>query len=252
MFWTALRKELLEQWRSYRLLIVLAVLLGFGLTSPLLAKLTPELLKQLPEGGEAIAQLIPEPTALDAVAQYVKNLTQFGVILALLMTMGAVAQEKDKGTAAMMLVKPMPRGVFLAAKFTALCLTFALGLALAGLAGYYYTLLLFEALDAPRFLALNGLLLVFVAVHVALTLFFSTLARSPVAAGGMAFGGVILLALVGVSPSASQYLPGQLVAWGAGLMAGNLDPSWPALWTSLAFIAAALVGARALFEKQEL
>ena len=35
---------------------------------------------------------------MDAVTQYIKNIGQFGVILALLLTMGAVAQEKDKGT----------------------------------------------------------------------------------------------------------------------------------------------------------
>ena len=38
---TAFRKEWLESLRSYRLLIVVVVLIFFGLTSPLQAKLTP-------------------------------------------------------------------------------------------------------------------------------------------------------------------------------------------------------------------
>ena len=41
-------KEMTEQWRTYRLLIVVAVMTVFGLASPLLAKLTPELLKSIP------------------------------------------------------------------------------------------------------------------------------------------------------------------------------------------------------------
>ena len=41
-------KEMTEQWRTYRLLIVGAVMVVFGLTSPRLAKLTPELLKTIP------------------------------------------------------------------------------------------------------------------------------------------------------------------------------------------------------------
>lgn len=252
MFRTALRKELIEQWRSYRLLIVAAVLLAFGLMSPLLAKLTPELLKLVPEGGEQIAQLIPPPTAMDAVGQYVKNVSQFGVILALLMAMGAVAQEKDKGTAAMMLVKPMPRGVFLAAKLTALGLNFALSIALAGAACYYYTALLFEPLNIAHWLALNGLMLAFVLVYAALTLFFSTLAGSQVAAGGLAFGAVILLGIAGAVPRLSEYLPSQLITWGVGVMAGSDRTAWPALGASVGLILAALGAARVVFERQEL
>src|SRR4030042_2745633 len=103
----AFRKEWMELIRSYRLLIVAVVLVFFGLTSPLLAKFTPEIISFIP-GGTDISKLIPPPTVWDAVTQYVKNMTQFGIILALLLTMGAVAQEKDKGTAAMMLVKPLP------------------------------------------------------------------------------------------------------------------------------------------------
>src|SRR5437588_11265370 len=68
LFVAALRKELLEQWRSYRALVVAVVLLGFGLLSPLVAKFTPELFRLLPD-GQQIAGLIPPPTILDAVAQ---------------------------------------------------------------------------------------------------------------------------------------------------------------------------------------
>ena len=251
IFFVALRKEIIEQWRSYRLLIAAVILVIFGLLSPLTAKYTPEIMKLLPNGDE-IAKLIPPPTAMDAVGQYVKNLIQFGVILALLMTMGVVAQEKDKGTAAMMLVKPMPRGVFLGAKFVALGLTFAVSIAIAGAAGYYYTLLLFEALDVSHWLALNGLMLLFVLVYVALTLFCSTATKSQVAAGGLAFGLLIILGTVGALPKVGEYLPGQLIAWGAGLMAGSADAYWPALWVSVGIIAAALVGAWLIFERQEL
>ena len=251
IFFTALRKELLEQWRSYRLLIVGAVLVVFGMTSPLLAKLTPELIKLVPE-GESLAALIPAPTAADAVAQYAKNMNQFGVVLALLVTMGAVAQEKDKGTAAMMLVKPMPRSVFLMAKFAALSLTFAGSIALAAVGSYVYTRVLFGALDASAWLALNLLFLVFVLVFVALTLLCSTLMRSAVAAGGLAFGGLVVLSILSALPAISQVLPGQLIVWGSGLALGADIAAWPALGVSLALIAISLVGAWLVFERQEL
>ncbi len=251
IFLAALRKEWLEQWRTYRMLAVGVVLLVFGLLSPLLAKYTPEIIKLMPN-GETMAQLIPAPTVLDAVTQYIKNIGQFGVILALLLTMGAVAQEKDKGTAAMMLVKPLPRATFLAAKFTALALTFAVAIAIAGAACYYYTWLLFDPLDVPRWLALNGLLLLFVLVYVALTLFCSVVTQSQVAAGGLALGLLFVLGLSGSVPGLGEYLPGQLLAWGGGLMAGKAETFWPALGVSVGIIVVALAGARFIFERQEL
>jgi ABC-2 type transport system permease protein len=250
IFWAALRKELLEQWRSYRLLVVAAVLVALGLVSPLAAKFTPELLRLVPNGSQ-IAGLFPAPTALEAVDQYLKNVSQFAVILALLLTMGAVAVEKERGTAAMMLVKPLPRWAFLAAKFAALSLTFAAGLALAGAAAYYYTALLFGPLDIGAWVGLNALLLAYTLVYVALTLFCSVVARSQAAAGGLAFGLLIILALPGAIPQIDVYLPGELVNWARNLIAGG-PSGWPALAVCLALIVAALAAAWWRFERQEL
>lgn len=252
VFWVALRKELLEQWRSYRLVIVGAVLLVFGLASPLLAKYGPEMIRlALPE-GEAILQLIPEPTTADAVSQYLKNISQFGILLAVLMTMGSVAQEKDKGTAALMLVKPLPRLVFLAAKMVALGLTFATGIVLAGIACYYYTMLVFEALSLSAWLALNGLLLLFILVYVALTLLCSTLSKSQVVSGALAFGFLVILSALGAVPRLGDYLPGRLTTWAVGLFSGASGSAWPALAVSVGLIVAALLAAWLIFERQEL
>ncbi len=251
IMFVALRKELWEQYRSYRLLIVVVVFLAFGLISPLSAKFLPQMMRLLPN-GEEIAGLIPAPTTADAVAQYLKNISQFGVILALLMGMGAVAREKERGTAALVLVKPMPRYAFLGAKFAALGVTFAVGVAVAGVASYYYTLILFEALDISRWLALNGLVLLFVLVYVALTLLCSTVSRSQVLAGGLAFLLLLLLLGVGTIPRVGDVLPGRLLTWGAALVAGDGEAAWPALGVSGGIIIAALAGAWAILSRQEL
>jgi len=247
-----LRKELLEQWRAYKMLVVAAVLVVFGLVSPLLAKFTPELLKAVPNMPPELALAIPTPTLNDAVAQYVKNMSQFGILLALLMSMGSVAQEKERGTAAMMLTRPVSRETFLLAKFTALALTFAASLMLAALGCWYYTLLLFQALDWGPFLALNGLMLVVFLDYIAMTLLCSTLARSQAAAAGLAFCGLVLLGGLGALPRIGDYLPGRLFSWGMALLIGKADPAWPALWVSLGLILVMLLVAGIIFRRQEL
>lgn len=270
MMGTLLKKELREQWRTYRILIVAAVLVLMGLASPLLARYTPELLQSLPGMPPELAALMPTPTLGYAVGEYLDNLTQFGVILALLVPMGVVVQEKERGTAAMLLCKPVARGAFLLAKFVALTVTFTAGLFLAALGCYYYCGLLFEKWANPALFALlNAFLLLNLLVYVALTLLASTLMRSQVAAGGTAFGFFAVLWALGAIPQLGPYLPGQLISWGHGLLleslgepvpgfggivsaAGPIEPAWAALGIALGLIAVTLVGAWVSLRRQEI
>ena len=248
---TAFRKEMMEQWRTYRFVIVAAILIIWGLLSPVIAKFTPDIFKLVP-GFEQIASIIPTPTVKDAITQYIKNMEQFALILGVLLTMGCVAQEKDKGTAAMMLVKPLPRGIFLLAKFLALLGVFTPSILLAGLGAYYYTFLLFEPLPVLPWLALNGLLLVYIMVIISMTLLFSTISRSQALAGGLSLGAIAFLGLIGIVPRVGDVLPAALVTWAGLLMTQNGQTYWTALWVSLAIIVAALVSAWLIFLKQEL
>jgi ABC-2 type transport system permease protein len=251
-FTVVFRKELLEQWRTHKVLIVVAVLFFFGLTSPLLARYTPEMLAAIPNIPAGLSGIIPTPTVADAIGQYVKNLSQFGILLALLMSMGSVAQEKERGTAALILTRPVPRGTFLLAKFAGLALTFAVSLLLAALGCWFYTYLLFEALPWGAFLAQNGLMLLVFLVYVAMTLLCSTLVRSQAGAGGLAFGGLILLAGLGAIPRLAEYLPGQLFSWGVSLSLGAVKTAWPALWICLGLIVLFVGAAILVFQRQEL
>jgi ABC-2 type transport system permease protein len=249
---TAFRKEWMEALRSYKFLIVAVVLVLFGLTSPLVAKVLPNVLSSALPQGEEIAKIIPPPTVWDAVAQYVKNMTQFSVILAVLITMGAIAQEKDKGTAALMLVKPLPRGSFLGAKFLAFGTIFAISILIAGIGAYYYTMLLFETLNVLHWLVLNVFLFVYVMVIVAITLFCSTITRSQAAAGGITVAIIAAGLIIGIFHNIGQYLPGELNTWSVRLLHGDNTASWPALGISLGLIVLFLVAAWLVFRRQEL
>lgn len=250
-FLNVFQKEMIEQWRTHRLLIVVAVMTVFGLTSPLLAKLTPELLKSIPGLPPGLGDVIPAPTLTDAVTQYVKNMNQFGILLALLMSMGSVAQEKERGTAAMMLTHPVSRLNFILSKFFALAVTFIISLGMAALGCWYYTLLLFEAMPWDSFLTLNGLMLLAFLVYVAVSILCSTLANSQGAAAGLAFGALIVIAGVGALPRMGEYFPGQLFGWGVSLMLGGTNTAWPAFWVSIGVIIVALLGAWQILKRQE-
>jgi ABC-type transport system involved in multi-copper enzyme maturation permease subunit len=99
---------------------------------------------------------------------------------------------------------------------------------------------------------MNLLLWVYMLVYIALTVLFSTLTRSQAAAAGLSFGMLLLLGLVGSIGRLGEFLPAQLINWGAGLMAGSPASYWPALAVSLGLVLASLAVALISFNKQEL
>jgi ABC-2 type transport system permease protein len=244
-------KELREQWRTYRLFVTLIVLSLFGLLSPLLAYFTPQILEAIP-GVEGLSAIIPTPSVQDAIGQYIKNLSQFAVLFAILLPMGSVSREKELGTAALVLSKPLPRSTFLMAKAAAYGLIFAFSMLIAGLAGYTYTGLLFEFLPIDRWLAMNGLLWLYVMVYVGLTLLFSTLSRSQALAAGLSFAVLLALSVISISKTVAVYLPAQLITWSAMLFSQPESTYWGSLGISAGLIAAALLTAWLTFRRQEL
>lgn len=250
-FMTSLRKELLEQWRTYRFLAVAVVLILFGILSPVTAKFLPNILLSIP-GAEDFASLIPQPTVADAIGQYVKNIQQFSILLAVLVTMSAVAGEKERGTAALMLVKPLSRGAFLFSKFCAISLTLLVNIVVAGALAYFYTLYLFEAIDVGGWLLLNLLMWISFSLIVALTLLFSTLLRSPAAAAGASVGVILFVTILSAIPRWGEVLPGELYNWGAKAALGAANPAWTSLLVTLTAIVLCLVVAWQIFERQEL
>jgi ABC-2 type transport system permease protein len=253
IFSAALRKEILQQWRTRRFLVVLAVFVLFGLTSPLVAKFIPEVIKNI-AGAEQFASLIPTPTAVDAMNQYIKNITQFGFILAVLLGMNAVAGEKESGTAAMILSKPMPRWAFVLSKFAAQALVYALAFLVAGLGAYYYTVILFGSLDALKFTAINLLLMLWLLTFVGAALVGSVIGSSVAAAAGFGLGISVAILLAGSIPQYGSLMPNGLMAW-AAMLGANSDKvafNGGALAGGVVLILLCLVWSVALFERQEI
>lgn len=252
LYGAAVRKELWQQWRTKRVLVAAAVFLLFGLGSPLIAHFTPQLMSSL-EGAEQFAELIPEPSTVDAMDQYVRNITQFGFIIAILLGMGSVAGEMEKGTAAMILSKPLPRWAFPLSKFTAQAVIYSIGFTLSALGAYYYTGILFDGFAFWPFMLGNLLLLLWLLVYVAVTVLGSTVAQTTGAAAGIALVGSIALLLAGTLPRIGALAPSGLVAWSRQL---GIEPAavanGGAVAASAVIIMVCLVIAVAVFETREL
>ena len=249
-----LRKELLESWRTMRLPIVGGLFLLVGLTSPLLAKFLPEIVKAA-AGDQVLSIPIPTPVAADAVAQTWKNLAQFGAFAAIVLAMGAVATERDRGTAAFVLSKTVSRGAFIAAKVAAIGGVLALCVVLAVAVAWLYTAILFEPPSVAGWVALAFLAWLGLCAWGALTFLGSTVTGSAAAAAGIGFGALIVLSIASAIPNVGRFLPGGLsgpamaLASGAPVDAGEVGT---AVVSTVVLIALAVGAAAWSFRRQEI
>ena len=215
-----LRKELLESWRTYRLPVVAGLFLFVGLSSPLLARYLPEILEAA--GGDQFGGLqLPTPTAADAVDQLWKNLAQFGAFAAIILAMGAVAGEKDRGTAAFVLSKTASRGGVPRRQ----------GRGDRGRPGHRHGPRRRGRLDlhgdpvraaerrraGSRWACWPGSGL---GAWAAITFLGSTVTGSTAAAAGIGFMALLLLSIVSAVPSVAPYTPGGLAGPAIALAAG--------------------------------
>lgn len=254
LFAIAFRKEVTELWRTRRFLVTIAVFVLFGVMSPLLAKFMPEMIKNMEE-AKMFADLIPEPSATDAVTQYLKNLSQFGFITVILLSMGGVVGEKERGVAAVILSKPLPRWVFIGSKFAAQVLMLACGFIISTLGAWYYTAVLFEPVDVGTFALINVLMLIWLSVFATVTLLGSVIAKSNGAAAGIGLGASTLILLLGNIPGWGGLMPSGVMAWAnqLGTLSNETVPAnGGAVAMSLVLVIMLVIGSVAVFEQQEL
>jgi ABC-2 type transport system permease protein len=253
-FWPMFKKEFYEQYRTYRTLIAAIILLLLGLSAPIITKLTPELLKSL---GGGITVVLPPQTAIDALNSYLKNMTQLPSLVIILLAMGCVADERNHGTAVTVLTKPVPRHVFVLAKFLSYAALLLAATVVAAAGDYFYTYQFFSALSAGGFVLLNLALLVFYLLSLALTLLASVLFRNAVAAGGLAFVGFLALSILpGLNAMIAQALPSALFSTQrvTQLLAGTASPGdiLPPLISGFGLTLAFVIIACFVFQHQEI
>lgn len=217
------KKEFYESNATFRIHILLAVFLIFGIMSPLLAKLTPEIIKSLGDTGVIIQ--IPEPTALDSWAQFFKNIGQMGILVVVIMFCGIMSNELSKGTLINLLTKGLKRNTVILSKFFVATILWLLAYLLCFSVCLAYTAYFWDLGD------MNNALLAFAAPWL-----FGELIIALLILGGTLFGNiygsllsclsvVIALNIVSIFPKTSKYNPVTLSGGTLSLLSGASEAS---------------------------
>ena len=245
----------MELLRTKRLLGLGVVFLFFAITSPLLARYMTEFIALLVPADEAIGLLIPDPVWTDSYAQFYSNISQIGNITLIFLLMGAIASEKQLGTADLLLTKGLGYGAFVLTKFTVIAVAVVLTILVSGVVVHFYTVALFETAGGLAGAILGTLAYsLFLLLIVALTLFCGAIAKSTVFTALLAFLGFLAISALSALPRVGDYLPGNLLARSMELTGGVLEwdaTLWGPLGTTLGLTVVLLAVTVLVLRKQE-
>ena len=220
-FFVFARKELEEQIKTFKGVAIAAVLLIFGMSSPLLAKLTPEIIKSV---GVGITIKMPDPTYLDAYSQFFKNISQMAIIIIMLVYVGAVVAETTKGTATLMLTKRLSRTSFILSKFLSAAIVWTVSYAGSAVLCAIYTVYLFPK-GSPSHLVLAFFCMwLFGIITLGIALFASAVFKNYTLAaiGGFVIWGLLLLS--SALPKIKDYMPAFLTTGNMQILSGSCPP----------------------------
>jgi ABC-2 type transport system permease protein len=244
-------KECKEQLKTFKGAVILIVLLLFGMTSPLLAKLTPEIIKM---AGTGISIQIPTPTYLDAYAQFFKNIIQMALIVMILVFSGGVVNETSKGTAQIMLTKRLPRSSFILSKFLADVVVWTLSYAASVGLCICYTVYLFPTGKPSNLLLSLFCMWLFGVLTIATAILSSTIFNNYALAAVGSFCLWGLICLLSTIPRIQDYVPSALSSDNVGLISRGISPSTMGvpILTGFLLTALLLLIACLIFRRREL
>jgi ABC-2 type transport system permease protein len=247
-----LRKELVEIRRTWRLWVIPGMLVFLGVTSPIIAAVTPALVRSMAASQRGVTIRIPPPTALDAYAQFIKNLDQFVLIAVVIAGAAVISGERASGTAILVLTKPLSRRAFVVAKVLSQVALLLAATALGTAACLATTAVVFDGSGAARLVTAVAVWLLYATLLIVVMTLFSAAFRSRGAASGAGLGYFFLtLLLASWGPMARYSFLGLIPATGHALVGQPMSLGWPVA-TALVGILVGVALAVRVFERQEL
>jgi ABC-2 type transport system permease protein len=251
-FGAFLGKELTEIRRTWRIWVVPGMLVFFGITSPIIAALTPALVRSMATSQPGLVIQLPPPTARDAYVQFIKSLDQLVLIAIIITGAGVVSGERSSGTAILALTKPLSRAAFVVTKILSQTMLLATATALGTAVFLAVTAAIFDGAGAARLVTAVGLWLVYAVLLIVVMTLFSGAFQSRGAAAGAGLGFYFLTLLLGAwGPASRHTFLGLMLATQKALVFESQPLGWP-IATGVVAIGVGVVAAVWVFQRQEL
>ncbi|MDV2883624.1 ABC transporter permease [Alkalihalophilus pseudofirmus] len=254
--WVVLfQKEVLEMTRNYKLIWVPIVFILLGMTDPLTTYYMPQILEMsggLPEG--AVFEM-PTPAAQEVLMMVISQLNMLGVLIIVLASMGIISEERRSGLAGMILVKPVSYASYVTAKWAALSIVGLLSLFLGYLAGWYYVVVLFEAVSFAAFLQSYLLLALWFLFIFTLIILFNAALKVPGLVAFVTLTTIIILSIMtSTFESWMEWSPAQLTSHLGSILVEETVPQglWLTVSVTVILIIVFFLGSIKILQNKEL
>ena len=256
------KKELYELFRTAKGIALAAIFLITAITSPLLAKLTPDILRwSMNTAGEIASSnglidfsMIPDPTSIDSYTQFFSNINFLGLLAIIIVFAGIVAGEKHKGTAAYILTKNISRVEFILSKFAASCVfTLACTIVSVGVLKLYTDMLFGDKLiDIKYFFLYFALFYLYIIFILAITVFSSVIAKNVTGATVMSFLIFMCINIVASIPRLGKFMPPNINQLGVLVNTIKIDDIIPNIIITAVVCVFLVFAGVEIFNRQEL
>lgn len=207
-----LKKEILENIRSGRFVLLGILFLAFGIMNPAIAKLTPWLLETLAADLEESGMVVTAVTvdALTSWTQFFKNIPM-ALIAFVLVYSGSFTREYESGTLILMLTKGLSRYKVVLAKASVMLITWSAGYLLCYGVTYAYNAYFWDNSVARE---LGGAIFnwwLYGTLIVCLTVLFSVLAKTSSGVLLGVGGSAVVFYLIEMLPKIKDFSPSVLM-----------------------------------------
>ena len=219
-----IKKELTEQVRSGKFMLLGLLFVLFGIMNPAVAKLTPWLFEMMADSLAESGMIITEVkvSAMDSWVQFFKNIPM-GLIIFIVIESSIFTKEYESGTLVLALTKGLHRYKVVMAKLTVLVIVWTILYWMCFGITYGYNAYFWDNSVASNLAFAVTCWWLFGLWVIALTVCFSTIltANTSILAGTGCI--VFILYLLGVFPKCKEYVPTFLMD-GTSLVYGLADP----------------------------
>lgn len=203
-----LKKDLMELFRTKEFLILASIFIFFALMSPLMAKMTPEVLKML---GDDIIIQIPEISIIDSYIQFFKNLSQIVIFTLIIIFSSLIVNDRVKGLYTNLINNGVNKRNYIFSKITSQLLIVTLIYIISILFFGFYNLVLFDEMFMNYSIYSFISFYIYIIFIISIINMFSTISKSNTISITLSFITMFLIMIFDLFKF-GKYLPNYLIS----------------------------------------